>query len=305
MKNDENAANQFVLWGKGIDYEIDFWREWFATRGGEWPGDFARRVDPDQEIEPSFMDLIAAVDPGAAKILDVGSGPVSILGKTFHGIRLDITATDPLADFYANIAARHHVERSIPVVKAFAEDLASFFAPNSFDLVHCQNALDHSFEPVRAIFHMLKIVKAGGVVLLRHLPNEAENENYVGFHQWNFDVEEGSFVIWNRHQRINVNDLVNAFADVRAVKSGGVSVVIRKRQQVPDSPFLDTDARVRSLLDAVMDLSHRLAKANEVPPLSAPAHGGLAGGAIEPNGQPLQPWWRSLWRPGSRAGTRK
>lgn len=255
--NKKNEHDKFMLWGSGIDYEIDFWTEWFSTSGGRWPEDFKKRLDPASEIEPGFMGLVTTADAAHAKILDVGSGPLSILGKVHNGTLLDITATDPLADFYAEIAENHGVHRPIPVVKAFAEDLTSFFDSNYFDLVHCQNALDHSFEPLRAIFQMLEVVKMNGVVLLRHIPNEAENENYSGFHQWNFDVEDGCFIIWNRHERINVNRLVEGFSDISAVKSGGVSVTIRKRSPVPASSFVDANARVRELLNAMMDISHQ------------------------------------------------
>lgn len=248
--------NKFMLWGKGIDYEVDFWTKWFSTSGGQWPEDFRMRLDPGVEIEPSFMELVTTADAAHAKILDVGSGPLSILGKVHNGVRLDITAVDPLADYYARIVECCGVRRPIPVIKAFAEDLASFFDSNHFDLAHCQNALDHSFEPLRAVFQMLEIVKPGGVVLLRHIPNEAENEQYSGFHQWNFDVEDGCFIMWNRRERINVNRLVEGFSDIHAVKSGGVVVTIRKRSPVPDSPFVDADARVRELLNAVMAMSH-------------------------------------------------
>lgn len=262
-EENQGANGKFLLWGSGIDYEVDFWRNWFVTRGGQWPTDFVRRLDLQTEIEPSFIDLITTAEPGAAKILDVGSGPLTVLGKLHRGVRLDITAVDPLADFYAGIASDCGVKVPCPVVKGFAEDLSSFFAQDSFDLVHCQNALDHSFEPVRAIFQMLKIAKPDGVVLLRHIPNEAENEDYSGFHQWNFDVQDGRFVVWNRSQRFNVNEMVESFSEITVAKSGGVSVIIRKRAAVPDLPYVDDRARVRELLNAVMDLSHRLAKAKK------------------------------------------
>lgn len=41
------------------------------------------------------------------------------------------------------------------------------------------------------------------------------------------------------------------------VKCGGASATIRKRAALPDSPCLDTCARVRELLSTVMDLSPR------------------------------------------------
>lgn len=41
----QGGTDQFTLWGSGIDYEVDFWSHWFATRGGQWPVDFDRRID--------------------------------------------------------------------------------------------------------------------------------------------------------------------------------------------------------------------------------------------------------------------
>lgn len=252
-----DGTEKFALWGSGIEYEIAFWRNWFATSGGQWPQDFQTRFDPDIEIDRYVLKVVGAEEIAKAKILDVGSGPISVLGKKHAGQRLDITACDPLADHYALIASDFGVERAIPIVRAFAEDLSAYFEPDQFDLVHCQNALDHSMEPLRAVLQMLIVTKPGGAVLLRHQLNEAENENYSGFHQWNFDAEDGRFIMWNKQQRLDVNEHVASFADVTMEKSHALAVVLRKQGPVPAQPLTDMRARTRELLDGVMAMSHQ------------------------------------------------
>jgi hypothetical protein len=63
---------------------------------------------------------------------------------------------------------------------------------------------------------MLEVVKPGGYVLLRHYENEAETANYEGFHQWNFCVDDGHFIIWNPESRLSVNDNLGDAAEVTA-----------------------------------------------------------------------------------------
>ena len=45
---------------------------------------------------------------------------------------------------------------------------------------------------------MVRVVKPGRWVLLKHVIDEGEHEGYVGLHDWNFRIEDGRFVIWNR-----------------------------------------------------------------------------------------------------------
>ena len=86
------------------------------------------------------------------------------------------------------------------------ERVHDIFPEKYFDVVHIQNALDHCAHPMVGILSMLKTLKVQGKLLLFHGINEAQNENWVGFHQWNFDVQEGSFIIKNKAGLIiNVN----------------------------------------------------------------------------------------------------
>jgi SAM-dependent methyltransferase len=231
----DNALSlTMAAWSKGVKHEILFWRSWVAARGGQWSWDFTTRLDPEYPAQ-GLVDTLLNDLQGDLKVLDVGAGPLSVVGKTHKGRSIALSATDPLADFYSSILEKHEIVAPVPTQFATAEDLSLFFDDSSFDLVYCQNALDHSFDPIRAIVEMLRVLKVGGRIALNHHENEAENENYVGFHQFNFTKEENDFVIWNKTEKLNVRHLLPVSASLSVERVGeNVHVVITKLSEFAD-----------------------------------------------------------------------
>jgi ubiquinone/menaquinone biosynthesis C-methylase UbiE len=181
----------------GFAHEIDFWK-WFVKSDRflhNW-------VFPAQnpEIRANHPDVAKCFDDFAEArnqewdiidVLDVGSGALPWIKGLLPNMRL--TACDPLAEEYAKIFdyALHGQEAP---VKAFAESLP--FADNSFDIVHCSNALDHTQNPYKAILEMERVCRLDGMILIQGFENEAVHENWQGLHQWNialgFSAPEGS-----------------------------------------------------------------------------------------------------------------
>ena len=112
-----------------------------------------------------------------------------------------------------------------------SERLLERFPENHFDLVHARNTLDHSYQPVEAIRQMLGVVKPTGFVVLSHFANEAEKQEYQGFHQWNFCVENEDFIIWDKQSRVSVKDRLRGLAEIVEISPSGsdwVQAVLRK-----------------------------------------------------------------------------
>ena len=207
----------------------------------------------------------------------MGSDPISKLGKFHNGIKLKITACDPLANYYAEILRALGVVPPIRTIQAFAEDLSCYFEKDWFDMVVCTNALDHSFEPMRGLVQMLEVVKLGGTVLLQHRLREAKSEKYAGFHQWNFDRQDGRFIMWNRTERIDVAEHIAPFAEVTVEDLGWVVVTIRKTAPVVAPQSTDMRARIRALLNSMLALSHtRGGMRQAFPQLACQQRGNLA-----------------------------
>jgi SAM-dependent methyltransferase len=200
------AGQRLAAWEAGKAPEVTFWREWLATKGGDWPYEYEPRLDPEQPLQDRVIKHLNAPPGATVSILDVGAGPLTKLGKRWEGRTVRITAVDPLADEYKLLLDEANITPPVQTQPGEVERLAERFPTNHFDLVNVQNALDHTYDPLLGIRQMLEVVKPGGYILLLHEVNEAHRTGYVGFHQWNFCADNGRFVIWNRETRISGND---------------------------------------------------------------------------------------------------
>jgi SAM-dependent methyltransferase len=215
------VASDKLKWKLALPCEEKYWEEYISQKGGtEYSANFAERMNPQTPLQAHVRCHINAPEGSTVKILDVGAGPLTVLGKTWPERKIEITAVDPLANDYARLLRKHNVTPPVQTAYCAAEQLSSRFNQNQFDLVYSRNALDHSYNPVEAIWQMLGVCKPGCVVLLQHLINEGETEKYYGLHQWNFNLENGRFIIWNKIRRSDVADEIGASASVAAIVEG-------------------------------------------------------------------------------------
>jgi SAM-dependent methyltransferase len=209
------------LWWRtrGRPSELAFWRAWLAGVPGaeEWIPDREERFRADAEVRDSLVRAeLSRVAQSDISILDVGAGPVTNLGYRYPGKNLRIVAVDPLADDYDRLLSQAGRRPPIQTIALPGERLLEHFGPGAFDIARAVNSLDHSAEPLSIIENMVGVVRHGGVVLLRHAPNEGETERYEGFHQWNFDVADRRLLLWNNAARIDVTRALADRGDVQA-----------------------------------------------------------------------------------------
>jgi SAM-dependent methyltransferase len=248
-------ADQLLKWSNGVANEVDFWTGWIRSKGNEYPEDFEQRLSLDDPWRAGDEPVPEA----HWSILDVGAGPLTRLNKTIDGQLLDITAVDPLAPYYDRALSDNGVTPPIRTQQAFAEDLTALFPENHFDLVSCQNALDHSIDPIRAIEEMISVAKVGGYVVLAHARNEAESESYIGLHQWNFDKIDEKFVIWNKQEKHVVDDLFGGSADIKTYRNGEhIRTVFRKKASSPKDMAARHRERLQDVLSASLDAVYRI-----------------------------------------------
>jgi SAM-dependent methyltransferase len=168
--------------------------------------------------------------------LDVGSGPLTIVGRKAPGVALDITAVDALADEYNKILDQHGVDPIVRPQPCLTEQLTSKFECDKFDIAYARNTLDHSLDPLRAIAEMLSVVRKGGIVLTEHARNEGQTHNYAGLHQWNFDIQDGIFVL-NRRNTHPINLAASLASKARVVELTSAGPFVRLGlQKLIDGP---------------------------------------------------------------------
>lgn len=257
------AGDHYATWQAGVPAEVQFWREWLGKLARDHS--ITDRLDRNKPLQTTLRHLLALSHPAPTaapfSILDVGSGPLTSLGKSWEHHDIRISAADPLAVHYNQALDEGKIVPPVRVVEAQAEKLTGTFPRASFDLITAINCLDHSYDPLQAILQAVQVVKPGGFVLLAHERREGENEGYRGLHQWNFDLENGDFVIWSPTRRYNVTSALRSMAEVSCeisdtrefVDSDNVLIVRIRRNALPAPGAADNP------LVSVIVLSHNYA----------------------------------------------
>ncbi len=207
----ESRQSHEESWASNLSEESDFWARWltedaFATDRNlrndsrrPLPWDFIQHLDPEREVY---------------NILDVGSGPASPIGALLQGKLVNLILTDPLADEYARMLDSLGMFNVIRPLKVRGEELTKVFPPGYFDIVSCNNALDHCADPLAVIREMVRVCRDSGWVHISSLVNVGELENYHGLHQWNLDVRDGRFIVWSQNSEADVLSCIPDIAEM-------------------------------------------------------------------------------------------
>lgn len=146
-------------------------------------------------------------------IAEIGSGMFCTIGSKWKNTQIKVFPSDTLADEFNQMLKENEIIPLIPVEKQNMECLT--YPDNSFDIVHCCNALDHTSSPLKAIKEMYRVCKPDGYIYLRHFSNVGENEKYSGLHMWNIDKKGGDCVIWNTSEKFLLSDYFPGFKTVQ------------------------------------------------------------------------------------------
>jgi SAM-dependent methyltransferase len=215
-----------LLWRTRARSEVDFWAGWLTGAPGteQWAHDRELRLDPATEIRDPLVRAELDRSPGdEISIIDVGAGPLTLLGYRYPGKTLQIVAVDPLAEEYDRLLREANLEPPVRTIAVAGEALLEHFGSVRFDIAYASNSLDHSADPVRIISNMVALVRPGGVVLLRHKRNEGASAQYGGLHQWNFDVAGDALIVWNHAVEVNVGAVLDGRAATTAwIENGEV-----------------------------------------------------------------------------------
>lgn len=240
-------TKEFQRWLSGIPYEVAFWRSYYGNK--------KRRKDLFRWSfynKPCLLDnfdingYISSFNTSDPKILDVGCALSYMFGNIINGKPVKIDYVDPLAPFYNRILKKYKIDR--PEIKfGMIENLSGSYAPSTVDFIHVRNALDHCSNPFSGIIQSLVLLKKGCVLYLNHFNNEAENEGYRGFHQFNISEKDGDFILWNKDTHINVTDVCKDFAEVVTTRTteGRIVSVITKFTEVPETYHNPQDVSMR------------------------------------------------------------
>lgn len=172
---------------EAIEYELNFWKGFIRDRRflDGWVGNCKT---PD--LVQSVADFIKEKLQPNGQVLDAGSGVVSILNGTVPSDQL--IYCDPLAMSYREIFNydKFNLRKPYPIS---AEELINY--DWKFQIVHISNALDHTQDPVKSFEGLLHVTAPGGYLIVQGFENEADAENWSGFHQWNLSIDNSKILV--------------------------------------------------------------------------------------------------------------
>lgn len=265
MKTHQESDGAAVgRWLGGIPYEVAFWRSYYGSRCRRsdlfsWSG-YGKECALDSFDVQGYISSLPSESP---VVVDLGCALSYAMGNVFPSkpsARVDFV--DPLAPFYNRILSRYGIDR--PAIRfGMIENLSACYRPDSVDLIHVRNALDHCADPMRGIIESLACLRPGGVLYLNHFRDEAMREGYRGFHQWNINLgERGELLLWNRGERIDVASRLGACASVETsvTPEGRVVAVIRKLGALPLALHDPAESALRAsrMLMATVEHFHTL-----------------------------------------------
>ncbi len=125
-------------------------------------------------------------DKNNVKIAEVGAGPINTIGNQWSGVEVEVVPSDILQPEYEKLWKAHGANPIVPVEYADMENLP--YPDESFDIVHCVNALDHTKDANKALSELTRICRTGGWIYLRHSSNQ--KKRFGGHHYWNIEYED-------------------------------------------------------------------------------------------------------------------
>ena len=191
----------------------------------------ARHFAHDTPLQSDLAELLPCYNGVDLKVLDIGAGPVSKVGKIHNGHAIKLVPIDPMANQYRKILMKLNLQPKYWTCYGEGEKLSEQFEESSFDLIHARNSIDHSLNPMKVIEEAISVLKPNHYFYLNHYQNEGKAAEYYGLHQWNFDIEDGNFVIRNRFgEQVNVNKTLSGKAQICQIRQveQRLVVVIKK-----------------------------------------------------------------------------
>ncbi|HWR49915.1 MAG TPA: methyltransferase domain-containing protein [Bryobacteraceae bacterium] len=189
-------------YGRPLSINADFANElqwWDRELGldGDYPEAIKYRLIADRPNPHYPHDVTPLLEEAAQrlgrlpKLLDLGSGPLSMLAWGHHAGHFELTAVDPLANDYTEALMRHGHSQTSPILQGYGESLDDLFAPDTFDFVWTHNALDHTQYPRVVMEQISRVLAPGGNLLLQGWSREATSAGFVGLHRHDLYLAPG------------------------------------------------------------------------------------------------------------------
>jgi len=140
---------------RAMERQLEFQRKKSAAVAGHEP-ELMQAMSRSSERVRSLLETYKPIGPDA-RVIEVGSGATGLIFFFPGNHRIGI---DPLAVHYRTLFPAW--QGRARTVAAFGERLP--FAQQSFDVVLCDNVIDHAEDPLAIVSELVRVLRPGGVL---------------------------------------------------------------------------------------------------------------------------------------------
>jgi SAM-dependent methyltransferase len=187
---------------------------------------------------PTLLSIIKKYETEELKpkVIELGPGPLSDLAWGVETGLIEVVAIDPLADEYNKILNRRNIVFPIRAVQGIGEDL--LLPENSFDIAYLRNSLDHTSDPRKCLFNLVRVLKIKGYLYIYSNVREGTRVGWSGLHQHDLVIEENCLIRYNKDgDRTDLTQglglkMIEA-SQTRDNAGGSLTMVLRKEESLP------------------------------------------------------------------------
>lgn len=158
----------------------------------------AKKLNRRKPIQSCFDIMLG--NKKTVTILDIGSGPFTTMGTEHSITKIIITAADDDAKIYNKMIADAGIKSLVNIEYQDMENIT--YPDNSFDIVCCQNAIDHTKDAIKAVNEFCRVSKTW--VYMKHFPDSGARWNYKNGHFWNISCDG---TLWNENNSLCLNSI--------------------------------------------------------------------------------------------------
>jgi SAM-dependent methyltransferase len=140
---------------RALERQLKYQREKAEQARGNEPYYIAKMLEKSSRVRAK-LEAIRPI-PDDARVLEVGSGAHGLI---FYFGSTNGVGVDPLADHYARLFPAW--QSRAKTVAAPGEALP--FDDHSFDIVLCDNVVDHATDPARIVRELVRVLAPGGLL---------------------------------------------------------------------------------------------------------------------------------------------
>ena len=175
---------------RALERQLNYQQRKAETIRGHEPQLISAMMQASAKVRERLQQIRPIADE--ARVLEVGSGAHGLI--FYFGSQNGIGA-DPLAHHYASLFPKW--QRTVATIAAYGESLP--FPDNSFDVVLCDNVVDHAESPANIVSEIVRVLAPSGVLYFT-----------VNIHHPIYSLASGIHGAW---RRLGVPYEIGPFAD--------------------------------------------------------------------------------------------